>query len=261
MQMTCSMKYFGLFAVLSLALVAGCRKDPVPPVDPGPQTLNLSVRAAYDGDDLERYKDYVFDSGRLQFVDYTVYLSDITLLRGAEEVLLSEIEYVDFFPVDLTSNVSAKGELSFDSLPAGAYTGIRLGFGVKPALNARKPSNFRPGDVLYNDIEYWASWKSYIFSRLDASFDREADGNFETLVAYHCGGDDVYKVFTYEHSFAVDADHRNVELTIDVKKLLSEADGTLYDVATHPTTSHSVANLVVADAIMSHYAHAVTVRQ
>ena len=245
-------------ALLAVAFLTGCKKEEHPVTD-AKTDFDITFRATYDGEQVRRYTNYSFDGAPIQFTGYALFLSDITLLKGTEEIRLSEIEYVNFFPSNLTSDLSDAPVLTFEQVPEGEYTGIRLGFGVKPALNALNPGNFRPGEPLFNEFEYWAGWDSYIFSRIDGSYDPNSDGVFETTLVYHCGGDGVYREFTFEKPIHIHAGAADLGIDFDLKKMFVMPDGSLYDIVTNYATSNNPNNIVVASVLMDQYQRATVI--
>lgn len=220
--------------------------------------FDITFKATFDGVQLEKNKDYQFGAIPLFVEAYRMYLSDITLLKGDQEFVISEIEYLDFTP----SNASfANPTITFKNVPEGEYTGIRLGFGVKPALNAKRPSDFPVGHPLAIENDYWSGWSSYIFSTLDGKADSDNNGSKNLSLAYHCGSNAVYKTFDFTQAIHVHAGEAGAQISFDLKKYLTLADGTLYDIVANPATSNSTNDVTVAQALTANYGRATTVSQ
>lgn len=220
--------------------------------------FNITFQANYDGTQLEKNKDYLFGATPLFFEACRMYLSDITLLKGDQEFLISEVEYLDFTP---SNAVSAAPIITFKNVPEGAYTGIRIGYGVKPSLNAKRPSDFPAGHPLAIENDYWAGWSSYIFSTLDGKADSDNNGSKNLSLAYHCGSDPVYKTFEFTHEIHVHEGEAGAKITFDIKQFLTMADGSLYDILTYPATSNSATDVSVAQALTANYGRATTIAQ
>jgi hypothetical protein len=220
--------------------------------------FDINFKATFDGVQLEKNKDYQFGNIPMFVEACRLYLSDITLLNGDKEIVLSEIEYLDFTP---SNAVFATPTITFKNVPEGEYTGIRLGYGVKPSLNAKKPSNFPAGHPLSIENDYWSGWKSYIFSTLDGKADPDNNGTKNLSLAYHCGSDAVYKTFEFAQTIHVHAGEVGARVTFDMKKFLTLADGTLYDIAAHPATSNSASDVSVAQVLTANFGRATTVEQ
>ncbi len=244
-----------LLILLSFALLPACG-------DQGTEltgvNFDITCKATFDGVQLEKNKDYQFGNIPMFVEACRMYLSDITLLNGDKEIVLSEIEYLDFTP---TNAVSATPTITFKNVPEGEYTGIRIGYGVKPSLNGKRPSSFPAGHPLAIENDYWSGWSSYIFSTLDGKADPENDGSKNLSLAYHCGSDAVYKTFEFAQAIHVHEGEAGARISFDMKKLLTLADGTLYDIAAHPATSNSVSDVTVAQALTANFGRATTVEQ
>ena len=220
--------------------------------------FDISFQATYDGAQLEKDKEYQLGNTPLFFESSRLYLSDITLLKGDQRFLISEIEYLDFTP---TNASFATPKITFKNVPEGEYTGIRLGYGVKPILNARTPSNFPAGHPLSVEIDYWSGWDSYIFSVLDGKADSNNDGVKNLSFSYHCGSDAVYKNFEFSYPISVKDGEPGAKISFDMKTFLTNDDGSFYDILANPVTSNSPNNVVVAQALSGHWLRATTVSQ
>lgn len=251
-----------LTILLALALFAGfsgCKdkEEPITGVN-----FDVNFKATYDGFQLEKNKDYTLAGYPLLFLRYRLYLSDITLFKeDGTAVVISEAEYLDFTPDGGSSDLSATPKITFKNVPEGMYDGIRLGFGVKPSLNAKQPADFPAGSPLNIETDYWLGWKSYIFMVLDGKADPDNDGDKNINFSYHCGSDPVYRVIDFNEHIHVAAGHDGIGIEFDVRKLLTNNDGTPYDIESNPATSNNVADDRVAKEIISHYQNATTIKQ
>jgi hypothetical protein len=243
-----------LLTLFSFAFLSSCHEhDENTGVD-----FDITFKATFDGAQLEKDKDYQFGNIPMFVEACRLYLSDITLLNGNDEIVISEIEYLDFTP---TNALFATPTITFKNVPEGEYTGIRLGYGVKPSLNAKRPSNFPAGHPLSIENDYWSGWNSYIFSTLDGKADPDKNGSKNLSLAYHCGSDAVYKTFEFQKTIHVHAGEAGARISFDMKKFLTMEDGTLYDIVTNPATSNNVGNVTVAQALTANFGRATTIEQ
>lgn len=254
------MKYLSIFLFLSIVFVGlpGCKdKEETTGVN-----FDATFKATYDGNQFEVNKDYVYGAFPVSFLRYRLYLCDITLLKNdGTETRLSEVEYLDFTPDSNPSNVSVTPKITFANVPAGSYDGIRMGFGVRPDLNAKQPADYPNGTPLNIETDYWAGWKSYIFMVLDGKADPDNDGTKNLAFSYHCGSDPVYQTFTFTQHIHVEEGHAGINVEFDVRKLLTNDDSSMYDIVTNPNTSNSVNDTRVAKEIVGHYGKATTIKQ
>lgn len=248
-----------LSALVVLAALSGCdpKEEPITGIDFG-----VTFKATYDGAQLEKNKDYMHGSYPLLFVRYRLYLSDITLLKAdGGEVKISDAEYLDFTPDSGASDMSVTPTITFKNVPEGMYDGIRIGFGVNPANNAKRPSDFADGTPLSIETDYWLAWKSYIFMVLDGKADPDIDGTKNLAFSYHCGSDAAYKVFTFNEHIHVEQGHQGIGIEFDIRKLFTNSDGSLYDIETNPSTSNSANDPRVAIEFMGKLGNATTIKQ
>jgi hypothetical protein len=246
------MKHFALF-LLAILSFSACQDDPDPVVSK--DNFTLTFKATYDGLPLEKYKNYPYGNATIFFDKFNIYLSDITLLKGSEEVKLSDIEWINFTP-DLAPSDSAVVVTYKLDAPDGDYTGIRIGYGVRADLNAKNPADFPPGHPLYEESEYWSGWNSYIFAKAQGKYDLDGNGTPEANLFYHCGSDPVYDVASFTHDIPV-ADTGALTVEFDLKKLFTY-DGQLLDltVAENRATSHDMSNITLGQKVMSNFKNA-----
>ncbi len=248
-------KYTIFFALISFAFLSSCGEHGAEDLG---VNFDITFRATFDGAQLEKNKDYQFGSVPMFVEACRMYLSDITLLQGNREIVLSEIEYLNFTP---SNAVFATPTITFKNVPEGEYTGIRLGYGVKPSLNAKRPADFSAGHPLSIENDYWAGWSSYIFTTLDGKADSDNNGSKDLSLAYHCGSNPVYKTFEFAHTIHVHAGEPGARISFDMIEFLTLADGTLYNLLIHPATSNSAADVTVAQTLTANFGRATTVEQ
>jgi len=243
-------------------LFAACNSDDDMTTTQG--EIGVNFQAVYDGTPLEKNKNYPFDGYNLQFTRFHTFVSDVELLKAdGSSVLLSEIEFVDFTPDDATNDLSAVPHFHFNNLPQGVYTGLRMGIGVKPALNGKSSSSYPVGHPLYQETEFWSGWKSFIFTKVEGKADLNNDNVIDYFLVHHYGSNAVYRTYTYNTPITISKDDADHELlvTFDLKKMFTMPDGTLYDLAAHPQTSHNQVDISIAEVIVDHYDRAVKVEQ
>jgi len=220
--------------------------------------FDIQFRATFGGTTLEKYQDYQLGDLPLFFEACRMYLSDITLLDGGREILISEVVYLDFTP---DGAPSATPTITFKNVPEGAYTGIRIGYGVKPILNAKRPSDFPVGHPLAIETDYWSGWNSYIFSVLDGKADPENDGTKNLSFSYHSGSNPVYKTFDFQQAIHVHEGQAGAKVIVDMKKFLTLPDGSFFNIVVNPATSNNANDVVVAQILTDNFGRATTIEQ
>lgn len=217
----------------------------------------LTFKVSYDGQPIEKAKVLPYGDKSISFDKFNTFLSDITLLKGTEEVKLSDIEWVDCTPDAAVDNKAV--DVSFQyTVPDGDYTGLKLGYGVRADLNAKKPSDFPVGHPLYLENEYWVGWNSYIFTKIQGKYDMDGNGATETILFYHCGADTVYNTATFARTIRVSGDAA-LTVEFDLKKLFT-FDGQLLDLndPLNQATSHSASNIALGLKMMNNMKNATT---
>lgn len=219
----------------------------------------LTFTGTYDGERLEKYKDYPYDDYKVAFYRFNTYLSNVTLLKGNEEIRLADVEWVDFTPDISPTNTSLDVPLRYN-VPEGDYTGIRIGFGVRPDLNAKQPRDFAVGHPLAREIEYWLGWRSYIFNKIEGQGDSDGDNQPDIFLIYHCGSDDVYREYTFQHPIRVEKGSGNT-VELDLKKIFT-INGQWFNLKEpyNQFTSNNPADVVVATILMDNFDKGVIIK-
>jgi hypothetical protein len=223
---------FTALALAAIVLLGACGKQD----DEGsaPAELVLQFTSSYAGQPLlmfERAYSYEEDMAfKVQLLQF--YISDVRLLRqrngSAEEVPVLDVASINFGAV-YNDEDAAKG-ISTAPVPIepGQYTGLKLGFGVSPQLNATIPPDYALGHPLAEN--YWEDANSYIFYRLEGNADLNGDGNFPDKLTFHVGGDNNYNELEFQGNFSVDKNGRlSIPLDIDLRRLLVAPDGEFLD--------------------------------
>ena len=236
---------------LTCSLFSCDKSDPAATVQ-----LKVALQATYDGKPLSDANSYALGTSQLRFSRFNTYLSDITLANSDVEVIMSEIEWAQFLPK--TSNLDSAGRVVFTfEVPEGKYTSLKMGLGVKPSLNGKRPSDFAVNHPLYQENEYWTGWKSYIFTKVEGK--STVNGVAGNALTHHCGSDEVYTKVEYAQDIEVDG-KKGILITMDLKKLMTY-DGTPLDLSqiNNLATSHDASNLTLGKKIMANFKNAITV--
>jgi hypothetical protein len=251
-----------LLALFALAVLPACKDHNHE--DPTGVDFTVTYKSSYDGEQLTKYKDYAFGATAfpVQFTHFTTYLSDIELVKSDGSThRLAEIEFINFTPDNAPNDFSATPAITYKNVPEGEYTGLRIGYGVKPSLNAKSPADFDNSHPLAKEIEYWSGWDSYIFNKIEGKADSDKNGTYDVALLYHCGSDAVYKVYNYDLPIHVHAGEKGIAVMFDLKKVFTMADGTPYDIATNFYTSNNPSDITVAQVLMDNFKHATSVTQ
>jgi hypothetical protein len=252
--------YFKI-AIIALLLVgaASCGGKDTTPV-PTTTELALSFKATYDGQPLliNQYYDYV-NGQKINLFRSQFYVSNITLIKPSGNIVIKDADYINFSGnTDLTG--AQKGQIvTCKNIPMGEYTGITIGIGVPPAVNSTKPESYKTDNVLSQTSEYWQSWKSYIFTKTEGKLDTNNDGKEDFTFGYHTGSDAAYRTVTIAQPLSLSgSSYYAGTVKIDVKKLLTRADGTFLDI-TKKQTTHELADTTYSNYLMNNFKNAMTI--
>lgn len=224
--------------------------------------VKITFRALYDGQPIVRYAKYDYDNYWVDFFRFNAYMSNLALLRSDGTLeRLSSIEWVDFTPDDAPSDTAVNVTLTLRA-SEGQYAGIRLGYGVPPALNAKQPKDFPAGHPLSREGEYWIGWKGYIFNKIEGRVDLNKDGQPDGGLIYHCGSDAVFREYTFDLPLRVEASAPDIVVAFDLRKLFL-INGQWLDLKDpyNHITSNDFNDVVIATKLMDNFRNATTVTQ
>ena len=241
------------FFILSLVFMS-CDKN-----ETGDKDLNINFKLVYGGAPLVLLQDYAYPDGRaLLFNRVSFYVSGVQLNSSSGTSTSSDVKMVNFN----ASNSSLAGALAgnivkFNGFTEGNISKLKLCFGVDKTNNSKEPSNFKSGESLSDQSEYWAGWKSYIFMRLEGFLDAKRDGKKNLGFALHTGSDDAYTCLEFPVNFKIEGNSVNtVNVLIDIKKVFGTS--TTYNIDANPQI-HSLSQLAQALELAGNLKTAVSV--
>jgi hypothetical protein len=176
-------------------LSSKCEDDPKPVTVNCEGVLNMNFKPTLNNQPFVANKVFLINGKKVRFSKFQFYASAIPIIEVGSTPNCNDDNNIIF--VDLTqlddSLKSLKGATaSFLNTSVGNFQSISLGLGVGLVLNAKTPSDFTSTNPLSKSEEYWSSWKSYIFFKLEGLMDKDGDGSFETGITYHTGSNDAY---------------------------------------------------------------------
>ncbi len=246
-----------LLGFLTITSTVGCKED-----ETSKTNLDVTFQATFDGERFINLKNYNLGGTPVQFSRFDLYISDLTLLKAdGTEVRLTEVDFLDFSPDNSTSDMSPLVQRTFKDVPEGEYSALRIGYGVKSDLNRQRPSNFAVGHPLSNESHYWSGWQSYIFTKIEGGADADNNGSLELGLTYHFGSDAIFKTFQFDHTIHVHPGEPSVQVDIDLKKIFTLSDGTMYDIKANSKTHSDPSNVTVAQSLSSNMGKATAVQQ
>jgi hypothetical protein len=161
-------------------------------------SLTILFRAKFNNEDLQLKREYTDSKGYKYKLDgLKFFLSNISLVKeDNSEVKVSDLICVDF------ENASTL-QLHLKNFEKGRYKKIKFGIGLTPEQNNVLPDDAPAGDPrqIYS-LMYW-SWLKYIFVKMDGRSDIDGSGNFQNLLIYHVGTDELYRTAEVDKKFEI----------------------------------------------------------
>ena len=248
-------RYF--ISLMILLGVLACSKDQSDQFG----NLDILFEVTYDGQDVETGKIYNYLDGRaLCFEKFKFFLSEVSLLGGAGQVVLSDVAFAEF---DRLFIESPGGRLSFafSNVPAGNYNTLKFNLGLPPEINDQfDPSDFSQNDPLGFTSEYWDAWGSYIFAKIEGNIDSDDDAVCDKGFAYHVGGNPSFRVASRSLDLSIGGGKTSqIVISIDLIDVFSDG-ATHVDIVEH-SGIHNEGQRTLMDFIMDNLIASMTVSQ
>lgn len=203
------------------------------------QGLDIRFRLIYDGEPVNYFDPVEYPTGdSILFSKVSFYLSNVKL----DDKIVKEVDYVNLQKSATDSEDMDYYLYNSIHTAAGGYDRLSFDIGLPSELNAMKPADFDSKSPLARPDEYWNSWESYIFAKIEGriDLDDETEG-YEQPVLIHMGSDESLMKFEFDKSGNIGPERGIVTIDIDLEKVFDD-NGDVYDIATTPTT-HSLENL------------------
>lgn len=221
-------KKYIVLAFLSIITFYSCSDDDA-------ETI-LNFRLEYEGEPFVFFKDYSYPDGKtFNLTRLSFYISDIQLSSTGQGSSSSVPEYLDFTNSHADESKAMDGfDLPMQLSPDGDITGVSFSIGLNEELNATVPNIYPSSHAMSRSAEYWASWNSYIFAKIEGNIDLDGDQVKETGVVLHLGSDEAFRTININGLANTD----NVDLVIEVKDIFQNGSD-IFDIE----TTHKIHNL------------------
>lgn len=183
-----------LLALLLPLAFAGCGPDeeveptPMPPATTG--TLRIKVVPEWEGGAFAMNSVYTNVSDyRVKVEAIKFYLGDVRVLNGSSETMVKDIAFF---------NLGEGRDTLLATVPAGTWTGLRIGLGVPQELNDADPIVYPSGHPLdLANAMYWTWSQAYRFLIFDGRYDLDAGGTDPPAEPFsmHTGLNECYMEF------------------------------------------------------------------
>lgn len=184
-----------LFALALPLAFAGCRNDddavePTPDPTPTTGTLRLVVVPKWEGGPFAMNSVYTnVNDYRVKVEVIKFYLGDVRVVNGSSATTVKDVEFF---------NLGEGRDTLRATVPAGTWTGLRIGMGVPQVLNNADPIVYPSGHPLdLANAMYWTWAQAYRFLIFDGRYDLDAAGTNPPAEPFsmHTGLNDCYDEF------------------------------------------------------------------
>lgn len=214
------MKKLWLLALAFSFLAMQCKKTA-----PETGTINMVIKPVFNGKPFVINQIYVIDGKNVRFTRLHFFSATDRVNNTTDNK--KNGKYVQqFIFTDLDdSTKAAKGVSKSIELLLGEAKQFNFKLGVESDLNALSPIDFSSSNPLSDAGQYWDSWKSYIFAKLEGSIDKDGDGKFETGITLHTGGNDSFREVSFAKTFTVDTKgSTTLNFDLNINTLLAGID-------------------------------------
>lgn len=219
-------------------------------------TLELNFKGTFGTAPLVMYaREYPYEAGmKIKLQLFRFYLSD---LKISDKVKISDIQIVDFEKVQSDAAAQQGVTIKIEKVPVGDYKEIKFGLGVEEKLNATNPGAYAPGHPLTDN--YWSWALGYVFTKIEGNADLDGDGNFESKLTFHAGGNELYRNKQLNKDFSVKAGATTrLNFEVDLRKVLVRTESNFLDF--HKVTIDHSNNLEIASFIEDNLANAIVLK-
>ncbi len=224
--------------VFLLAITSACKE---PQDNSSKGNLKINFKAFFDSNPLVVFDYYSTPDAKNLRVDvFNFMLSKIELVKTDGTIVpVKDADFVDFNGNTDINKSNAGVNVNLSNIEPGTYQSIRFGIGVDPSFNSNEPGNFPSDPFLGDPGNYWASWNSYIFSRMEGRLDTTPNAaGGEVSYLYHTGVDGMYQYRVFNKNFNIESNSTtNLNFKIDVKDIFYKP-GAEINIATN-NVSHS----------------------
>lgn len=184
--------------------------------------LNLNFELVFDQQPVNSSEQWftLNDSVELRFTKVSFYLSEISLKRSTENLLLTDIIHISFLQTILGDAINRYSlKIPFAQIPADNYSGLRMGLGVTSYINTLSPIDFSSGHPLSYTSEYWTPWDSYIFAKIEGEM--IVGGERTETFVLHTGSDEAFREINWNNNIQITTDQaKEFNIPINLYKIL-----------------------------------------
>jgi len=174
-----------------------------------------------------------------------MYVSDVALLKGGEEVIIADVDYLKMTETFALESTASEGyPYSIAGIEDGDFDGIKFNIGLTPELNSTTPSDYPVSNPLGLTGDYWPTWNSYIFASIEGRMNIDTSNpDYEQGLALHLGSDDAMRTISLNNSISLSNEQEKIiSIQVELRNLFVSQDGEVYDIKATPAT-HSLSQI------------------
>lgn len=225
-------KLKNLLPLLIMAVVMiSCSDDS----DDATGTVNVNLKAYWGNDPVVLNEEvWYFNDEVMTISKLNLFLSELMFSTTDEDVMVSEVEFIDFDLSNRTEGGAAEGITRSFEVPVGTYDSFDFGIGLSEDLNSKLPSEYPSDHVLGQFGSYWTAWNSFIFSKTEGMIDSDGDEKTDLPFVYHVGSDVMYRTVSAPGPIEVaSGDDMSINIVIDYKRVFGVTMDHI-DILTYP---------------------------
>lgn len=196
---------------------------------PPEESISLRFNLTYDGEPLAMFTDVDYPDGRkMQFQRVSFYISGLEVSEKGQASPVADVDYVD-----MTASHSDPAEIiptivEYFAEDYPDYDQLSFTLGLSEEQNNSVPADFSSNSALARNGEYWPSWNSYVFAKLEGNIDLDGDGEYGAGEAFifHLGSTEVAR----DVSLNITKNQQEIiNLTVDIEKVFQRGTQ-IYDI-------------------------------
>jgi hypothetical protein len=216
--------------------------------------VTINFKLQYDGAPFVFFQDYNYPDGKVfNLTRLSFYISDIDLSDGNTIESFVRPIYVDLTNSHATNASAQNGyDLVLEDTELSNITNLNFNIGISPVLNSTTPNDYTSDNDLSRSAEYWMSWNSYIFAKIEGNVDLDGDQVKESGVALHLGSDAALRRVNFD-GFNSSGD---IDVIIDVKDIFQNQSA-VFDIE-NTTRIHNLSQIDKINVLMDNLVNAIS---
>lgn len=185
-----------------------------PPEENISGNLEITFKARYGSAPLVLFQQTATgqtNPTNILFKKLEFFISDIKGVSTGTSTDFKDVGYISM--ASSISEAAAEQGTTFtmSELPIGSYTSLDLGIGLSNEVNGTTPGDYGSDSPLGVNGNHWASWNSYIFSKMEGDITQSNATNSGFL--YHSGVNGMQQLLSFAKSFDIEA-NKTTEIVI-----------------------------------------------